>query len=183
MQAAGRGRMLPRPASRGDLSRCDSPPSAFAAMHDLNAETTAHLMGPATPAPAGRLLPMADGRVELGFPLPHLDWETADVDLGEVLVPNPLSTFLYRASGHSMVLAGIVDGDILAVDRSIRPRSGDLVIASWDGCAPTCKVLRLDGDRIILESRNPHHKPIEIPKGSEVELFCITAVARQVRRG
>ena len=57
------------------------------------------------------------------------------------------------------------------------------VVATLEGQAPICKRLRLEGDRIILESRNPHHKPIEVPEGVEVECFCVRSVARVVRRG
>lgn len=153
-------------------------------MYDPATTTLAIYEGPAPDAlPASLPLPSTDVRVEAGFPLPSVDWARSEIDLGELLVPNPLASFLYRASGNSMIMDGVLDGDFLLVDRSMDPRNGDLVVATLEGQAPICKRLRLDGDRIILESRNPHHKPIEVPEGVEVECFCVRSVARVVRRG
>jgi len=153
-------------------------------MYDPATTTVVTYHGPATGAfPASMPLPSTDVTAEAGFPLPTADFSASEVDLGEILVPNPLASFLYRAAGNSMIMDGILDGDFLLVDRSLNPRSGDLVVATFMGQAPICKRLRLDGDRIILESRNPHHKPIEVPEGVEVECFCVRSVARVVRRG
>lgn len=149
---------------------------------DLDADTLAEYIGPLTRF-SPRQLPSTEARVQLGFPLPSLDFAEDDVDLGELLVPSPMSSYLYRASGWSMILAGIPDGAILVVDRSLTPADGDVVIATWEGCQPVCKVLRILPDRIVLESRNPHHKAIEIPPGTEVEVFCVRSVAQLLRRG
>lgn len=149
---------------------------------DLDTDTLAEYLGPLTRF-SPRRLPSTYARVQLGFPLPSLDFEEADLDLGELLVPNPLATFLYRASGWSMILAGIADGAILVVDRSLDPVDGNIVVASWEGCQPVCKVLRIYPDRIVLESRNPRHAAIEIPAGTELEVFCVRAVAQVLRKG
>lgn len=148
---------------------------------DLNALTLADYLGPLshfTP----RRLPSSDAQVQLGFPLPTLDWSEEDLDLGELLVPNPGASYLYRASGWSMLLAGIPDGAILVVDRSLQPSDGDVVVATWEGCQPVCKVLRLYEGQFVLESRNPHHKPIEIPPDTELEAFVVRSVAQVLRR-
>lgn len=150
-------------------------------MHDPETNTLAMYVGPASASPEPRLLPYTDARVAAGFPVPTVDFEQDDLDLGALLVPKPLASFLYKAAGNSMVLDGVLDGDFLLVDRSLDPVDGSLVIASWDGCQPVCKRLRLVGDRVILESRNPHHKAIELPAGTEVEVFCVRSVARIVR--
>lgn len=152
-------------------------------MHDLDldADTLAIYLGPLAKF-ATRVLPSTGARVQLGFPLPTLDWAEEDLDLGELLVPNPLSSYLYRASGWSMILAGIADSAILVVDRSLEPSDGDVVVATWEGCQPVCKVLKVYPTHFVLESRNPHHKPIEIPVGTELEVFSVRSVAHVLRR-
>lgn len=127
--------------------------------------------------------PVAGARAMLGFPSPADDFIEDGIDLNQLLVRNAPATFYYRAEGWSMLMAGICDGDILAVDRSVTPQHGDLVIATWDGNQPTCKILVITNDHIELHSRNPHCPNIVLPPGTEVEVFAVTGVARQVHRG
>ena len=81
-----------------------------------------------------------------------------------------------------MIQAGICDGDVLIVDRSVRPQDGDVVIAMWDGNAPVCKVLHVCDDHIELHSRNPRISTIILNRDTEVEIFAVVGVARQMRR-
>lgn len=81
-----------------------------------------------------------------------------------------------------MIGAGICDGDVLIVDRSVRPQDGDVVIAVWDGNAPVCKVLYIFKDHIELQSRNPSIASIVLPPDMEVEIFVVVGVARRMRR-
>ncbi|WP_233577615.1 S24 family peptidase [Xanthomonas citri] len=81
-----------------------------------------------------------------------------------------------------MILAGVCDGDILVVDRSVRPINGDMVLAIWDGNQPVCKILRVASDHIELHSRNPHCAPIVLAPDTEVEVFAVVGVVRQVTR-
>jgi DNA polymerase V len=81
-------------------------------------------------------LPLVGGSVEAGlpgFPSPADDFIERSLDLNEQLVTNPIATFFVRASGHSMDGAGIHDGDLLIVDRSVTPSHGSIVIAAIDG--------------------------------------------------
>ena len=66
---------------------------------------------------------------KLVFPSPADDFIERSLDLNEQLVANPIATFFVRASGHSMAGAGIHDGDLLIVDRSITPSHGSIVVA------------------------------------------------------
>ncbi len=81
-----------------------------------------------------------------------------------------------------MLMAGVCDGDILAVDRSVTPEDGDLVIARWEGNQPTCKVLKVCSDHIELHSRNPHCPNIVLTPDTEVEVFAVVGVVRTIRR-
>lgn len=139
-------------------------------------------LGPVALEPFSRSLPLGAARASLGFPSPAEDFEDDALDLNDLLIRNPPATFLYRAEGHSMLMAGICDGDILVVDRSVTPAEGDLVLAIWDGNQPVCKVLKVADDHVELHSRNPHFQNIRLDPETEVELFAIVAVVRQVKR-
>ena len=97
-------------------------------------------------------LPLISGRVEAGlpgFPSPADDFIERSLDWNEQLVANPIATFFVRASGHSMDGAGIHDGDLLVVDRSVTPSHGSVVIAVIDG-GLTVKRLTKQGTQASL---------------------------------
>ncbi|MEI7610777.1 MAG: translesion error-prone DNA polymerase V autoproteolytic subunit [Rhodospirillaceae bacterium] len=83
-------------------------------------------------------------RVEAGFPSPAADYTEKAMDLNRLVVKRPAATFFMRVVGGSMAGAGIADGDLVAVDRSIEPREGDVVVAIVDG-GFACKRLRRAG--------------------------------------
>jgi DNA polymerase V len=129
-----------------------------------------------------QFVPLAAARARLGFPSPADDFMDEAIDLHRLLVRNPAATFLYRADGWSMSGAGVSDGDILVVDRSVTPQAGDLVIAVWDGNQPTCKVLQLFENHMELHSANPDFPPIVLEQPTEVEVFAVVGVVRQIKR-
>ncbi len=71
--------------------------------------------------------------VAAGFPSPADDYVEARIDLNLELIPSPLSTFFMRVQGDAMRGDGIVDGDLLVIDRSLNPRVGMVVVAVHDG--------------------------------------------------
>ncbi len=68
-----------------------------------------------------------------GFGAAADDYAERGIDLNEQLIRNKPATFFMRVSGTSMINAGIYDGDIVIVDRSIKPVNGKIVIAVVDG--------------------------------------------------
>jgi DNA polymerase V len=92
------------------------------------------------------LLPLALEAVAAGFPSPAADYIEASIDLNLALVPHPSSTFFLRVQGDAMAAAGIHDGDLLVVDRSVEPRRGSTVVVVHAGQL----LLRR------LEGRSPH---------------------------
>lgn len=78
-------------------------------------------------------LQLVGSSVCAGFPSPADDHLEGEIDLNEMLIKNPLATFLIRATGESMKGADIVDGDRLIVDRSVEAHSGHIVVACLDG--------------------------------------------------
>lgn len=73
--------------------------------------------------------PLALEAIPAGFPSPADDYVEARIDLNRELIPSPLSTYLMRVRGDAMAGDGIVDGDLLVIDRSVPPRPGRLVVA------------------------------------------------------
>ena len=131
------------------------------------------------------------GSVVAGFPSPAEQYLEPPLDLNELLVRRPAATYFVRVEGDSMVGAGIRDGDLLVVDRSLRPADGDVIIASVDGDF-TVKTLRLGkreegkgkrergrgkgeegrGKREVwLEPANPKFSVIKLESFQELDYF------------
>src|SRR5262245_4186223 len=91
--------------------------------------------------------------VAAGFPSPADDHLDRDLDLHELLIQHPASTFYVRLAGDSMQGAGLYDGDILVVDRSLEPKHTDIVIAVLNG-ELTVKRLFRQGDLVQLRPAN-----------------------------
>ena len=117
------------------------------------------------------------GSVVAGFPSPAEQYLEPPLDLNELLVRCPAATYFVRVEGDSMSGAGIHDGDLLVVDRSLRPADGDVIIASVDGDF-TVKTLRLGkreegkGKREVwLEPANPKFSAIKLGSFQELDYF------------
>ncbi|WP_374409632.1 S24 family peptidase [Hydrogenophaga sp.] len=79
------------------------------------------------------MLPIAAGFIHAGFPSPAEDFEVNRLDIAQILIQHPQSTYFWRARGISMRDKGIDDGDLLVVDRAVRPQHGHIVVATVDG--------------------------------------------------
>ena len=120
------------------------------------------------------------GSVVAGFPSPAEQYQEPPLDLNELLVKRPAATYFVRVEGDSMVGAGISDGDLLVVDRSLRPAEGDVIIASVDGDF-TVKTYRRDKSGVRLEAANPAYKPIRFAGEMELRVFgVVTAVVHRL---
>jgi len=119
------------------------------------------------------------GSVEAGFPSPAEEELADTLSLDDLLIENPDATFLLRVSGDSMSEAGILPGDMVIVDRSQTPKSGDIVIAEVDG-QWTMKYLRKRGASVTLIPANPKYQPIR-PKTELKIAGMVTAVVRKYR--
>ena len=65
----------------------------------------------------------------MGFPSPAEDHADKDLSLDEYLIAHPAATFYWRFAGHDMERAGLLNGALLIVDRSLAPKKGDVVVA------------------------------------------------------
>lgn len=117
------------------------------------------------------LSPLFVEHVPCGFPSPAQDYVEERLDLNTFMVRHPSATYFVKVSGDSMIEAGIFDGDMLVVDRSLKPQHGDIVIAAVDG-EFTVKELRT---RPVLQlmPRNARYRPINIASEDALELFGV----------
>jgi DNA polymerase V len=117
-------------------------------------------------------VPMVAHGVCAGFPSPADDHLDDPIDLTSLLIQNPPATFLWRVDGSSMRDAGIFDGDLLVVDRSLDPRDGDVVVATVDG-ERTLKRLSVRDGRPHLSLENSDMPAYELSEVTEVEVWGV----------
>jgi DNA polymerase V len=122
------------------------------------------------------LLPEAGCTVQAGFPSPADDFLVRRIDLSQELIAHPQATFLLRVSGESMKDAGIFDGDMLLVDRAIKPRHGHVVVAVVDG-EFTVKYLYQRVGRIKLKPANPTFPEITPREGQTLEVWGVVTAS------
>ena len=127
-------------------------------------------------------LPLADCSVRAGFPSPAEDFAAKRIDLGAELIKHPQATFIVRVSGESMRDAGIYDGDLLVVDRALRPVHGHVVVAVVDNDF-TVKRLHQRLGRMKLCAANPTFPDIVPSDGQTIEIWGVVtaSVKRFVR--
>lgn len=123
--------------------------------------------------------PLMQSPAACGFPSPAEQYVETPLDLNELLVKTPAATFFVRASGDSMTGAGIRDGDILVVDRSINARNGHIVIACVEN-EFTVKYLQSDERGVFLVPANRKYPVITFREGMELKIFgVVTACIHQ----
>lgn len=127
-------------------------------------------------------LPYADGGIQAGFPSPADNYITETIDLNKELVRHPAATFYGRVSGDSMIEEGIEPGDILIIDRSIEPDSGDLAVCCIDG-EFTLKRIKLEKNRVWLIPSNEMFDPILVTPENEFSVWgVVTHIIKAYRR-
>lgn len=133
---------------------------------------------------------MAQSDVHAGFPSPATDYMTQAIDLNRELVRHPAATFYGRVVGDSMIDAGVNEGDVLVIDRSLEPQNGDMVVCYVDG-EFALKHLRFssaegtDGKserKISLVPANDRYPVIDVTEGMDFKMWgVVTYVIKKVR--
>jgi DNA polymerase V len=123
-------------------------------------------------------LPYFEHSVPAGYPSTVEDPFTRHLDISRYLMMYPSSTYYYKASGYSMVNAGINHGDMLVVDTALKPKHRDIVIAVLNG-GFTLKRLFLEGPETRLLSGNPEYPSIVVTK--EMDFFVHGVVTTIIR--
>lgn len=114
------------------------------------------------------------GRVSCGFPSPAADYHEPDLSLDDLVGISPTSSiFLFRASGDSMIDAGIHDDDILIVDKAKAAVEGDVVIACLEGEFLVKRLMRDEESRPILIPENKRYRPIIVGEGETLLVWGV----------
>ncbi|MDX1530029.1 MAG: translesion error-prone DNA polymerase V autoproteolytic subunit [Rhodothermales bacterium] len=136
-------------------------------------------------------LPLFLERVPAGFASPADDQVDRVLDLNDLCVEHPAATYFVRVSGESMTGAGIHDGDVLVVDRSLEPRSGDVVVAALDGehLVKRLRVVEYGGRegrpvtrRVYLEAEHAAYPSVEVKDGHDLVVWgVVTTLVHRFR--
>ncbi len=126
-------------------------------------------------------LPMAGVNISAGFPSPAEDFEELPLDLNKALIKHPAATFYARVKGTSMRDAGILEGDILVIDKSLDPKSGDIAVCFLDGEFTVKRIEHIDGSLYLMPA-NEEYKPIRISEESDFQVWgIVTFVIHKAR--
>lgn len=117
-------------------------------------------------------LPYISGGIKAGFPSPAADFDESKISLDNVLVKNREATFYAKASGTSMIGAGIDDGDIMVIDRSLEPQNSKIAICLIDG-EFTVKRIKIEKDAVYLMPENNNYQPIKVTDENELVIWGI----------
>ena len=110
--------------------------------------------------------------ISAGFPSPADDFKEIRISLDSELVKNRDATFYARVSGESMVGAGLDDGDLLIIDRSLDPKNGKIAVCLVDG-EFTVKRIKKEKDKFYLVPENKKYKPIELKEDNELIIWGV----------
>ena len=110
--------------------------------------------------------------ISAGFPSPADDFKEIRISLDEELVNNKEATFYARVSGNSMEDAGISDGDLLVIDRSLEPKNNKIAVCFLDGDF-TVKRIHKEGHKLYLRPENKKYKDIKINEENELIIWGI----------
>ncbi|MFC4738633.1 LexA family protein [Flavobacterium ponti] len=125
-------------------------------------------------------LPYISSGIKAGFPSPAADFDESKISLDNVLVKNKEATFYAKASGNSMTGAGIDDGDILVIDRSIEPQSNKIAVCFIDG-EFTVKRIKIENEDVYLMPENKNYMPIQISEENNLIIWgIVTYVIKKV---
>ena len=131
---------------------------------------------------SSRPLPYADYGIRAGFPSPAQDYMELSIDLNKELIKNPSSTFYGKVIGNSMQDEGIVEGDILVIDKSLELADEDLAVCFVDG-EFTVKRVRLDKEAAYLVPSNPDYPTIKVTEDNEFLVWgVVTYTIKKNRR-
>jgi len=118
-----------------------------------------------------KLIPLYDS-VAAGFPSPAEDHMESSLDLNQHLIKHPSATFYVYARGDSMVLAGISDGDMLIVDRSLEATNDSIVVAVINGEFTVKSISKVNG-HLYLMPHNTSYDPIKVTEEMDFEIWGV----------
>ena len=125
-------------------------------------------------------LPFITSGIKAGFPSPAADFDETRISLDKALVKNIDTTFYAKANGQSMKGAGIDDGDIMVIDRSIEPINNKIAVCLIDG-EFTVKRIKKAKEELFLMPENSDFQPIKINEDNQLVIWgIVTYVIKKV---
>lgn len=124
--------------------------------------------------------PLFLARIAAGFPSPADDYIEKHLDLNEHLVKHPSATFFLKVEGDSMINAGIHNGDILIVDRSLEASDKKIIVAVVNG-ELTVKRVRKEKGKLFLVPENDDFTPLCVTEEMDFQVWgVVTSVIHKV---
>jgi DNA polymerase V len=117
---------------------------------------------------------LAEEGISAGFPSPADDFKEIRISLDKELVKNKDATFYAKVDGDSMIGAGLEDGDLLVIDRSLNPENGKIAVCLVDGDF-TVKRIKKEKEKLYLIPENKKYKPIELKEENELIIWGIVS--------
>lgn len=125
-------------------------------------------------------IPLAESSISAGFPSPAEDFIDKSIDLNKIFIKNKDATFYARVKGDSMIDAGLNDGDLIIIDKSIDPQNNKIAVCFIDG-EFTVKRIKIEKDCIWLVAANEKYKPIKVTKDNEFLIWgIVTTILKSV---
>lgn len=116
---------------------------------------------------------MAGEGIHAGFPSPATDFMTDCIDLNKELVRHPAATFFGRVVGNSMIEAGVEEGDVLVIDKSIEPKEGDMAVCFLDGEFTLKYISYKNNGELWLRPANSQYPDIKVDESMNFMVWGI----------
>lgn len=117
-------------------------------------------------------IPLMNSVISAGFPSPAGDYKEERLDLNRYLINHPVASYFIRVSGDSMKNAGILDGDILIVDRSLTPHNRSIIIAEINGELTVKRFKTGEGQTWLIPENESYH-PIFISPDDDFSIWGV----------
>ena len=124
-------------------------------------------------------LPIVENGISAGFPSPAEDFFDSVIDLNKELIKNPDATFFGRVRGYSMKNAGLNDGDLLIIDKSLEPKNGKIAVCFIDG-EFTVKRIKIEKNVCWLIPENDDYKPIKVTQDNDFLIWGIVTTVIKI---
>jgi len=116
------------------------------------------------------------------FPSPVDDYKERPLDLNELVVPHPVSTYFMRVAGDSMIHACMYSGDVIVVDRAITATHNKIIVARLGEDFTVKRLQVIKGSkRLFLKPENPKYQLMEVTRRDDFEIWgCVTWVVHKL---
>lgn len=126
-------------------------------------------------------LPVVSENISAGFPSPAMDFIDLVIDLNKHVIKRPSATFFGRVKGKSMKDIGIHDGDLLVIDKSIKPANNLIAVCYLDG-EFTIKRIVIENGSCWLVPANKDYEPLEVLEHNDFQVWgIVTYVIKSMR--